>query len=837
MKKREWVMIAVLLGVFSVGAWAAQVTIKAGDDVFVGANDANKNWEASTNMFTSRYFGHSQIYLKFDLSPLIPPTGFSLQVDNVSLQTNGGSEGSLTPTYQDAAWFCDNDSWTETTITWNNQPMAEQTTLGGQLVDPWTYVANSGWTMSATGANFAARVGQEAMGDHFLSLVVNGITPSGGYTGGSIGHYYTDNETNSSYGPQIVVNYTIVRNKVPTPTFTPDGNTYPYPEVGVPQMVTISSIDGATIYYTTDGTVPTQTAGTLYQYPIMIDDISTLQARAWKTDYIPSDVKSTTYVFSMVPWTSSVTLLAGDDVFVSTNEPDHNYVGGANMYTSRMYGHAQIYLKFDLTAVAPQPGYILQVDNVTLRTNGGSVGTLTPTYQDAAWFCDNDSWTETTITWNNQPMAEQTELGGQLVGPWDYYANMGWKMSVWGDNLTARVQQEAIGDHFLSLVVNGITPVGGYISGNYGHYYTDSDFTSTYGPQIVVNYSMTLDPAYLTATPVITPDGGICSVSQQVSISCSTPDSTIYYTTNGIDPTESDDIYSDPFTIDRTTVVKAKAWSSGNAPSIVKASTFTFPVNPSTPPATLTINGDLSDWPAASEWSAPFTYWNGVQLTSTTRARFAWNNAQDVLYVAVTTDENSSQPGGHLVIGMSKDNISSIPINSVDSTQLCFDYDASMPPKNVWIRNECALYGYSGTTTGVDAAFSNTGDNYTYEIAIPLWSDWATGTGLQTLSAGDTIYVYVVMENEFYSGNGTDLSYFGNPNFAGTGFAHAAVLTLVQIPGDVNGDNVVDSADLSIVLAAMDAVPTSGNWDGRADLDSDNEITSTDLSIVLANMP
>ncbi|MFA5863343.1 MAG: BACON domain-containing carbohydrate-binding protein [Phycisphaerae bacterium] len=56
----------------------------------------------------------------------------------------------------------------------------------------------------------------------------------------------------------------------------------------------------------------------------------------------------------------------------------------------------------------------------------------------------------------------------------------------------------------------------------------------------------------------------------------------------------------------------------------------------------------------------------------------------------------------------------------------------------------------------------------------------------------------------------------------------------VTIPGDVNGDGVVNADDLSIVLTNMDSKPPT---DARADLDQDGEVTSSDLAIVLANMP
>ncbi|MFA5864767.1 MAG: DNRLRE domain-containing protein [Phycisphaerae bacterium] len=177
------------------------VIIPAGDDVFVGTNEPDHNYAASTNLFTSRYFGYAEVWLKFDLSSLVPPSGYGLHVNSAYLQSNGGSAGDLAPAYQDAAWFCDNDTWSETTITWNNRP----TVVDEQLVVPWTYQANAGWGMSVTDDNLTARVGQETMGDHFLSMMVNGATQP---ISGSVGHYYNDNDY-SAWGFRIVVDYSL----------------------------------------------------------------------------------------------------------------------------------------------------------------------------------------------------------------------------------------------------------------------------------------------------------------------------------------------------------------------------------------------------------------------------------------------------------------------------------------------------------------------------------------------------------------------------------------------------------------------------------------------------
>ena len=89
-----------------------------------------------------------------------------------------------------------------------------------------------------------------------------------------------------------------------------------------------------------------------------------------------------------------------------------------------------------------------------------------------------------------------------------------------------------------------------------------------------VNYTISGGNASV-ATPTINPNGDIFLESQEVSISCATEGATIYYTTNGNDPTTSSSIYSAPFTITATTTVKAFAVKSGYDNSAIATATFT----------------------------------------------------------------------------------------------------------------------------------------------------------------------------------------------------------------------------------------------------------------------
>ena len=59
---------------------------------------------------------------------------------------------------------------------------------------------------------------------------------------------------------------------------------------------------------------------------------------------------------------------------------------------------------------------------------------------------------------------------------------------------------------------------------------------------------------------------------------------------------------------------------------------------------------------------------------------------------------------------------------------------------------------------------------------------------------------------------------------------------LSLLSGDLNDDNVINSADYSIAKKALGANSNSSNWNGNADFNSDGIINVFDLSIITKNM-
>jgi hypothetical protein len=78
------------------------------------------------------------------------------------------------------------------------------------------------------------------------------------------------------------------------------------------------------------------------------------------------------------------------------------------------------------------------------------------------------------------------------------------------------------------------------------------------------------------ATPTFSPSGGTFNAPQSVTISETTPGATIYFTTNGSNPSTRSTLYNGPVTISATTTLKAIAVATGYSNSAIAGATYTM---------------------------------------------------------------------------------------------------------------------------------------------------------------------------------------------------------------------------------------------------------------------
>ena len=94
----------------------------------------------------------------------------------------------------------------------------------------------------------------------------------------------------------------------------------------------------------------------------------------------------------------------------------------------------------------------------------------------------------------------------------------------------------------------------------------------------VVSATYTISNVETVATPVITPEAGNYNTPQLITITCTTDEALIYYTTDGTDPTTESTQYNAPFTLDTTATVKAIAVKEGMNNSQIASAAYTMPV-------------------------------------------------------------------------------------------------------------------------------------------------------------------------------------------------------------------------------------------------------------------
>ena len=405
---------------------------------------------------------------------------------------------------------------------------------------------------------------------------------------------------------------------VAAPVISPGTGTY---SAALDVAITTATAD-ATIRYTTDGSTPTETAGTVYAAPVRIADSGTVKAVAYRTGWTTSSVTSAQYTIAPLVAAPTFTPPAGtyipaQDVAIATTT-----AGAAIRYTTdgstptatngTVYaGPVPVASSLTLKAVAYRAGwttspvttgqYVIGLPVAAPAFDPGpgayydpqdvSLSTSTP---GAAirYTTDGSTPTETAGTPYAAPVHIATNLTLKAVAYRD-----GWRTSpvtsgdyAIGPDVSAPAFSPAPGSYSSaqSVVITTATPGSSIRYTTDGSTPTDSVGT-LYSAPVPVSSSLTLRAvAYRSgwttstvtsgdyvitgavAAPEFSVTPGTYSTAKTVAITSATSGATIRYTTDGSTPSETaGTVYSSPVLVDRTLTLKAVAYRAGWTTSAV----------------------------------------------------------------------------------------------------------------------------------------------------------------------------------------------------------------------------------------------------------------------------
>ena len=382
------------------------------------------------------------------------------------------------------------------------------------------------------------------------------------------------------------------------PTFNPAAGTY-----GSAQSVTISTTTGgASINYTTNGTTPSSSVGTLYSTPVSISSTCTLEAIAFETGWTPSAVTSGTYTISgsgqtIVSLSSYYNVIG---ITPSSNETSGNYDGAGYSYAAEL-----------LTA---NPSY----NSVSYQLGPMTAG------------AENDvQCVGQTITLPQGQYTAINFLGSGTNG--SQTANFQINYSNSTNSITGITETDWCdgGSNEVETLSYRHSGSGNFSGTNYIYAYslTPTAGLTVTSLQLPNNADMNVLAITLVgsgtqvAAPTFTPAAGTYASAQSVTISTTTGGASINYTTNGTTPSSSvGTLYSSPVAIGSTGTLQAIAFETGWTPSSVSSGVYTITgtcAAPTFTPAAGTFNNATSVTISTTTGGASIRYTtNGTTPTS-----------------------------------------------------------------------------------------------------------------------------------------------------------------------------------------------------------------------------
>lgn len=342
--------------------------------------------------------------------------------------------------------------------------------------------------------------------------------------------------------------------KTGNPTFSPEGGTYTSA-----QSVTISCAnEGATIYYTLDGSDPTTTNSSVYSEPISVSETTTIKAMAVYGEYDESDVVTAIYTIIEI----------SGDVFVKATSESELSEGMeiiiVNEDAKKTFGE-QKSNNFYTVGVALEAGTAVPNEGATIMTLEGSAG---------AWYFNTDNgYLYAAGGTSNNYLRTQSGKNDDA------------KATISFDDGNAIIKFQGTSTHNIIRYnpnTSGNPLFSCYASG---------------GQQPVQIYYRS--SASSVVAPTITPATGTYTEPQTVTITNNAEGTTVYYTVDGTTPTSESSEFTAPFQLNKNGIYVVKAISIGDDGSS-NVTTSTITIN-------ITVGAPEFEETAGTSFDAPYT--------------------------------------------------------------------------------------------------------------------------------------------------------------------------------------------------------------------------------------
>ena len=348
---------------------------------------------------------------------------------------------------------------------------------------------------------------------------------------------------------------------VAKPVITPNGGTFTEP-----QQVTITAGEGCDIFYTLDGTEPT-TQSNKYEAPFTVSESCTVKAVALDVTGASSSIVSA--VFKFAKTYTNIADLCTDATSTSTpvlvefnnwictgvsvkNKSNAYFTDGSNGILLYQSEHG-FELGDKLTGTAQA--------NLTTFNECAEITGLKSTAEGLTVTKD------ATVTPMEQTIGElQKDMQGNVI-----------KIKGVTYDATDKVFKDVTGaeilpyDLFITLpeLNDGAT----YDVTGVAVWFKNKQKWEV-APRTADEFQLSSDVVYV-AKPVIEPAGGTYAEAQTVTITAD-EGCTIFYTTDGTDPTAESTEYTQPFTVSQDCTVKAIAYNEDDNPSAIASAEFKF---------------------------------------------------------------------------------------------------------------------------------------------------------------------------------------------------------------------------------------------------------------------